>query len=340
MKNSTSSFTHNSSSGEGRILQLLVQSLYAEYGQRKSMGQAAQDLGKPHFFLHRTFLVENDLLIIFNTKRCKYQCWFCQLPQKSSKSFIDGHFILEQFSYVLQELKHSLSVLDRVTLSNEGSVLDADTFPTETLMDIIFSIRELRRVRTLTLESRLEFFDSRIIREIRQRLPKVQIDILTGFETRSEIIRNNILNKRESIDTFLNGLDRVAQEKANLTAYVLFKSDPLMNDAEAYEEAKHSIEFLVDACKERNISLTVRLNPIYLAQGSRWTKIAKTVPNYQSPRLSDVLSLAKSKYDEGVSVYIGLSTEGLAEDRGDYRSREDFSSDLLRQAILFNNRRF
>ncbi len=316
-----------------------VRSLYALYGQQKPMGESMPDPRKPLFFLNRTFLGENDLLIILNTKRCRYQCWFCQLPAKSSKTPIQADDILEQFRYVVHELKHSLSIIDRITLSNEGSVLDSETLPRDALLAIASYINEIRRVRTLILETRLEFVDPAFLKIINQAAPRVKINILTGFETKNERIRELILHKRESLTMFINGMDQVAEAGADLTAYVLFKPEPSMSDEEAFAEASSSIDYLVEACRSRKISLTIRLNPMYLSMDSRWSELAQSSPTYKPPRLSDVLALAKSKYEKGIEMYVGLSTEGLDDGAGTYRSREDYSANLLKQAILFNNRR-
>src|SRR6266516_115818 len=264
-----------------------IKSLYDEFGQRKSMGRSAPDTQKPHFFLLRTFRGENDLLIILNTKRCRYQCHFCQLPAKSSKTWIASDDILAQFEYVLYEMKHSLSILDRVTLSNEGSVLDSTTLPTETLFTIARCIYELRRVRTLVLETRLEFVDPSVIRQIQEAAPRTVINILTGFETHDPYIRDRILFKRESLDAFQAGLNRVAETKSELTAYVLYKPSPVMTDDEAFIEAESTIDYLVNECSHRSIPLTIRLNPMYLAKGSYWARLAKAAPNYKPPRLTD-----------------------------------------------------
>lgn len=314
-----------------------VMRLYNEFGQRKVMGAPAPSVRQPHYFLHRTFLGEQDLVIIFNTKRCRYQCYFCDLPRKSSTSWVSTDDILAQFEYVLNELKHSLSVLDRLTLSNEGSVLDADTFPTDALLTIARCARELRRVRTLVLETRLEFIDCEILRQIREADPRATVNILTGFETKDPHIRDEILFKREPLDVFLKGLDKVAECDAELTAYVLFKPSPMMTDDDAFAEAESSIDFLIEQCQRRGIPLTVRLNPMYAAKHSKWAKIARAMPQYKPPRLTDVLRLATKNAQEGVRIYIGLSTEGLEEPWGNYMAREDYSRELLKQAILFNN---
>jgi archaeosine synthase beta-subunit len=310
--------------------------LYAKYGQRKPMGESAPSPWLPHYYLHRTFLGDQDLLVIFNTQRCKYRCHFCQLPVKSSPTFIPGSEIVAQFSHVMKELKHSLSVLDRLTFSNEGSVLDAATFPTEAMLEIAEGINELRRVRTLVLETRLEFVDIAVLSQIREAAPRVSLNILTGFETHDPYIRDKVLFKREPLEVFERGLDRVAEAGAQLTTYVLFKPRWDMTDEEAVAEAESSIDYLVAQTKARGLDLSVRLNPMYAADGSRWTKKAHVSPDYKPPRLTDVMRVAEKKRQEGVNIYIGMSTEGL-DDGSNYLAREDYSPALVKPVLLFNS---
>lgn len=314
-----------------------VRHLYNAYGQRKPMDQSCpKNTKRPYFFLHRTFLREQDLIMIFNTKRCRYNCYFCSLPSVSSPLWVSEQDILDQFEYVLNELKHSLSVLDRITISNNGSVLDQETMPPQSLIKISSCIKEIRRVRTLLLETRLEFVDCGTIKKIKEANPRATLNILTGFETLNPHIRDNILGKKETLSVFEDGLNKVAETKADLTAFVLFKPSPTMTDSEAYLEANASIEYLVRRCKRRNIQLTVRLNPMYAAKGSRWAEVAFALPEYKPPRLSDVLKLALEKRSMGIPIYIGLSTENLDLEGGSYRFREDYSPELLKRAILFN----
>ncbi len=314
----------------------VVGDLYKKYGQRKPMGESSPSTWQPHFFLHRTFLGDQDLLIIFNTKRCKYRCHFCQLPAKSSPTLIPGSEIVSQFSFVVKELKHSLSVLDRLTFSTEGSVLDASTFPTEALLEIAEGINELRRVRTLVLETRLEFVDIDVLAQIREIAPRLSLNILTGFETHDPYLRNQVLFKREPLDVFERGLDRVAQAGAQLTTYVLFKPRWDMSDEEAVAEAEASIDYLAAQTKMRGLDFSVRLNPMYAADGSRWAKKAHVSPDYKPPRLTDVMRVAEKKRQEGVKIYIGMSTEGL-DDGSNYLAREDYSPSLIKPVLLFNS---
>lgn len=310
--------------------------LYTEYGPAKAMRPVAINPDRPKFFLQRRFLGDQDLLVILNTTRCRYHCSFCVLPLDSRTGLTTADEVIRQFSFVLSEMRHGLGTLDRLTLSNDGSVLDASTLPGEALYEIAGAVEELRRVRTLVLETRLEFVVPQVLDQVRAANRRVAIDILTGFETWDDRIRSHILGKRERRETFLRQLDEVAAASAQLTAYVLFKPDPRMTDADAVDEAERSINFLREECRQRALPLTIRLNPMYVAAGSPWAERAAAT-GYEPPKLSDVLSLAERKRSEGVGMYIGLATEDLESAGGSYRAREDYHHDLLRRAIIFNS---
>jgi radical SAM enzyme (TIGR01210 family) len=317
-------------------LQARIRYLYNEFGQTKKMGMPAKDDRHPHYFLYRTFLAEQDLLIIFNTKRCRYSCSFCALPYKSGATLVPSEAITDQFEFVVSEMRHCLSVIDRLTISNDGSVLDSETFPRDALLRILSCTAELRRVRTVVLESRLEFVDPSYLHCLGQANRRASIDILTGFETLDAHIRDEVLRKAEPLEVFSKGLDRVAASGASLTAYVLFKPCAAMTDAEAYSEADASIDYLVKQCHVRRLPLTVRLNPMYAAKRTSWERNAESTLAYRPPRLTDVLNLAREKRRQGIPIYIGASTECLEEEWGTYRAREDFSKEVLKAAIVFN----
>jgi radical SAM enzyme (TIGR01210 family) len=316
-----------------------VERLYDRYGQRKEMGKSSPLPNLPHFFLLRTFLGENDLLVILNTKRCRYQCTFCTLPAKSSRTWIEDSQVVEQFRHVVDETRHALSIVDRVTLSNEGSILDESTVGIAAIDEIVGGIGRMRRVRRIEIETRMEFVSRERLGRLAALAPRARLGILTGFETVDGRIRDRVLRKREPLSSFLTGLDRLVGTGSALTTYVLFKPDPEMTDAAASQEASASIRFLADECAKREIPLTVRLNPMYRAAGSRWARLARATPDYLPPRLTDVIKVAEEGVQQGVPVYIGLSTEGLTEGGGSYTARSDYDPKLIKYVKLFNDRR-
>lgn len=319
-------------------LEKYLSDLYRRFGPPKPMNGVVEDREQPHFFLHRNFLGEQDLAILFNTRRCRYQCKFCALPYKATKEWVGRELVVQQFKNVIQEVRHSLGSFERLTIANEGSVFDDTTFPHDALQEIVRSARAIPNIRKVVIESRLEFVRAEALKQFREESGK-RIDILTGFETLNEVLRDQVLGKREPLSVFLQGLDEVAAGGAELTAYVLFKPNPRMSDAEAQFEAEASVDYLTTECKQRGIPLIIRLNPMYLSRGTPWAREALSNSEYQPPRLSDVLALAEKKQHEGVRIYYGLTSEGLSDAEGTYRGREDFSTALLKKAIIANHQR-
>jgi archaeosine synthase beta-subunit len=64
---------------------------------------------------------------------------------------------------------------------------------------------------------------------------------------------------------------------------------------------------------------------MYVVKGTAWARRVNTIENYQLPRLSDAISLAEKKRAEGLPVYLGLTSEGMSDQRNTYRGSEDFT---------------
>lgn len=310
-----------------------VRSVYKQYGQSKNIDLDNDDC----YFLQRNFIGEQDLLIIFNSGVCTHHCKFCTLWKR--QPYLIAKSISEQFMYVVSEMRHSLSVLDRVTLSNNGSMLNENEVDKQELMNILLSLQEIKNIYKYVIETDLRFVNNETIKYFQPFIENNRrIDILTGFETFTESIRNNILGKSISISEFERRLDVLAKGGFDMTAYLLFKPVQDMSDDDALNEAILSAEYLITQTKQRGINLTIRINPMFAARDSEWANIAEKTSNYQPPKLSDILQLAQ-KLNDTVPTYIGLSTESKSELWGSYRTREDFSKELLLTAIKFNNHR-
>lgn len=305
--------------------------LYKEFGQSKSM----EIENEPCYFLQRNFKGEQDMLIIFKTPPCNSHCKFCNL---SNREWNEGLDITKQFAFVVEQLKHSLSVLDRVTLSNNGSILDPATVPFTELEKIIQAITQVRNITTIVLETDLKYVNETLLKNLQQIAGKTKLNILTGFETLDERVMLQTLGKCRNQNEFENKLSIIADCKCDFTAHILYKPSQNMNDEEAYIEAKSSALYLIEECKNRNIRLTLRINPMFAAIGTVWAEKALQTPSYSPPKISDVyhLALELNKY---VTTYIGLSTENKNEEWGSYRIHHDLTQNLLLDIIHFNGRK-
>lgn len=313
----------------------LIKELLTESGSSKPIGIRSADPKKPHYFLLRRFKGENDLLIIFNGERCRYQCRFCNLPTKNTHKGNVATDLKAQFRFVLTEIRHALDIVTRVTLSNEGSVLDFDTFPRSDMLFVLEEIASWRSVKEVVFETRLEFATEEILLQLNRTVPHKRLIILTGFESSNVRIRDIVLAKRETLGDFCKGLDVLGKLHFSLTAYVLYKPDAIMTDEEADADALHSIDWLVEETQRRGIPLSIRLNLMYVAEGTPWARELNR-STYRPPSLEHALAIARQTNRRGVECYIGLSSEGLSEANLTYRAREDFDRALLKQAVQFN----
>lgn len=303
--------------------------LYKKYGQSKPMNFEKELC----YFLQRNFKGEQDLLIIFQTSPCYSHCKFCNL---SNRVKCNGIGITNQFYYVINQLKHSLSVLDRITLSNNGSILDSRTVPFSELLNIIKSISLIRNISTIVLETDLRYINITLLKELQSYAGDMKINILTGFETLDEEILLNVLGKNRKKSDFEQKLDIIAECNCDFTAYILYKPTQDMNDNEAYIEAKQSALYLINECEKRKVQLTLRINPMFAAVGTEWAQKALDSSVYSPPHISEIFKLALELNDK-VPTYIGLSTENKDEKWGSYRIHSDVTQELLIEMINFNH---
>lgn len=189
--------------------------------------------------------------------------------------------------------------------------------------------------KEVVFETRLEFLTNKIAKEIATILANKKIHILTGFETYTPEIRDNVLGKREPLEFVFHGIENVGKSHFGLIAYILYKPVHNMIDDEADIELKKSIDWLIEACNKNKVTLSLRLNPMYVSAETVWAKSVNH-DEYQVPSLKRLYSIASYYKTIGIDSYIGLSSEGLADDLLTYRSHTDYTKDLLKQVICFN----
>jgi len=288
------------------------------------------------YHLLRKYRQEVDLLLVLRTPRCWYNCSFCDLPVTSRSFEVTPDEIYEQIRSAIRLYADALDVIDRISVSNNGSVLDARTLPEQALTNILQMANGLPSVTRIILETRPEFVVEPLAMLLRNSAPRLIIDYLIGFETLDDSLRNRVLRKGQSRQAVLDCLDVISLDsKAAATFFILLKPSLDHTDAEAVKETQASILWLSEACEQRGVNMSIRINPMYIDARTQWGKQALK-GSYRPPRLTDALELAQWAEKCGVPAYIGLSDEGLAGPEQTFRAREDYSKALLHQAIFHN----
>ena len=90
-----------------------------------------------------------------------------------------------------------------------------------------------------------------------------------------------------------------------------------MSDVEAVTDIQNAIDYLSQIVKEHNIQVNIHLNPTYAATGTALESAFRD-GRYTPPLLEDVAEAARYAKGKSISIFIGLSDEGLAVKGGSF----------------------
>lgn len=300
--------------------------------------------------LVRNIAGQRDLVVVFNSKRCQYQCSFCTLPSTSSYSLI-GH------NELLAQLDEAFAIadgqeLDQISLGNEGSILDSSTFPASALETVLRRCAEREGVHSIVLETRSEFITPTLIDDLRRWAHPCEVTLKIGLESVSNDVRERILRKRMSLADFEDVVRMLGRADVRLSSYVLLKASPWHDDEAGRDDAIATCGYLKDLCRSAGTALELRVNSMYRAAGSRWSQWA-VESGWTPPSIFDLGEVMWTVRAPDVFVYAGLSEEGLATADGHYEARDDYEpwardhlerynetgdSNLLRTVALYRGR--
>ena len=265
------------------------------------------------------------LFIVFYSMACRWsQCLGCNLPSQVSSRHIPFDSIMEQVDYVfaLPEVVAKKGEIHKVIVSNNGSILDEDTFSSTALIYFIALLnRNFKNLEVLTIETRPEYVDIEelefIARSLAEGERKTQLEIAIGFEAFDDRIRNDVFMKGLTIDVFEKLVERVAKYDFQLKCYFMQKPVPEMTDEQAVEDICAGIDYLAKTADKFGVKINMHLNPTYVAAGTL-LEPAFNEGRFNPPKLEDVARAVYSGKGKNISIFIGLSDEGLAVEGGSF----------------------
>ncbi|GAA2455888.1 hypothetical protein GCM10010191_88980 [Actinomadura vinacea] len=278
---------------------------------------------KPLSVVTRYFLGTPELVVVFYTKRCRYQCTFCTLPATSAYGDVPTESIQAQLKAALEFATQELPDIRMVSLGNEGSILDEETFSREQLRYALETCAALPSADEIVLETRAEFATEALLDELVELVSPKRLTLKIGLESADPQVRERILRKKMDLGGFERVVRSLGERDIGLASYVLVKADPSHSDTDGRADAIATCEYLKDLCKSSNTRLTLRVNSMYRAEGSLWSTWAES-QGWTPPSLFDIAEVMYAVADEDVQVFAGLSEEGLATPGGHFEAREDF----------------
>jgi radical SAM enzyme (TIGR01210 family) len=270
------------------------------------------------------------LFPVFYTQACRWsRCLGCNLPSKVSREHVNFKLLMQQVDNLFSDprVQKHYHDIKKVIVSNNGSVLDEDTFSSTALMYLIAKLNlHMPNLSMLCMESRPEYVDMAELEFISRALAEgdtpTGLEIAVGFEAFDDHIRNDIFDKGLTLNAFESLAEKLAAYNFSLKCYFMQKPVPGISDDDAVEDIRKAINYLSHTANKIGTKINMHLNPTYAAIGTALESAFKS-GNYRPPRLEDVARATLSARGKNLSIFIGLSDEGLALPGGSFLQPEN-----------------
>jgi radical SAM enzyme (TIGR01210 family) len=265
------------------------------------------------------------LFVVFYSQACRWsRCLSCNLPSKVSSKHVAYRSLVAQVDHLFKDarVKERRQSIRKVIVSNNGSILDEATFSSTALMYLLVQLNlHFPNLSVLSIETRPEYVDLAELEFMSRALEEgdtpTQLEIAIGFEAFDDHIRNGIFDKGLRLDAFERFVREVAPYKYRLKCYFMQKPVPNMTDSEAVADIRNAIDYLDQIASRYGIDINMHLNPTYVATGTILEDVFRK-RDYDPPRLYDVARAVRHANGKGLSVFVGLSDEGLAVEGGSF----------------------
>ena len=281
------------------------------------------------------------LFVVFYSQSCRWaECLGCNLPSLMSQYHVDFAPIMKQVDYIFDFLLTPQQKLDlkKIIVSNNGSILDEETFSTTALMYFLAKMNiHCPNVAVLTMESRAEYVDweelAVIARALKEGATPTTLELAIGFEAFDDALRNDHFHKGLSLATFESVAEKVARYGFRLKVYFMVKPVPELSEDAAIRDVINGIDYLAGIADRYQLSINMHLNPTYAAKG---TKLAEAFVrgDYTPPLLASVRQAVLAAQGKNITVFVGLHDEGLAVPGGSFIREGD--EQLVKALECFN----
>jgi radical SAM enzyme (TIGR01210 family) len=281
------------------------------------------------------------LFVVFYSQACRWsQCLGCNLPSKMSQEHVSYKQLIHQIDHIFchPQVVHKQEQIHKVIVSNNGSILDEDTFSSTALMYLLVQLNlKLTNLKVLSLETRAEYVEMAELEFLSRALAEsdgeTTLEIAIGFEAFDDHIRNDIFFKGLTLKRLEQLVEEMAPYGFRLKCYFMQKPVPGMTEAEAVADIHAAIDYLGFLSDKYRVPINMHLNPTYVATG---TKLEEAFQEglFSPPLLTNVARAALQARNTPITIFIGLNDEGLAAEGGSFVRRGEEA--IVEQMEEFN----
>jgi len=259
------------------------------------------------------------LFIVFYSQACRWsKCLGCNLPSKMSQFHVSFDKLMKQVDYVFDYVVSAENrlAIEKIIVSNNGSILDEDTFSSTALFYFIAKMNmACPSVKTLCIETRPEYVDIEeleiLARVLKEGQTHTHLEVAVGFEAFDDDLRNQVFFKGLTIRSFEDLAGKLAKHGFKLKTYFMLKPVPDMTESQDIEDIKKGVDYLDNIARQYNLDINMHLNPTYAAYGTPLETALKQ-GTFKPPELESIRQILLYARDKALSVFVGLYDEGLA----------------------------
>ncbi|NQT49698.1 hypothetical protein HQ571_03325 [Candidatus Kuenenbacteria bacterium] len=283
------------------------------------------------------------LFIVFYTQACRWsRCLGCNLPSLCSKFHVAYDSIMDQIDVIFSN-PEVLKYRDRISkliISNNGSILDEDTFSSTALMYLMSKLnRNFVKLSSISIETRPEYIDYSeldfLSRALKEGLTPTFMELAVGFEAFDDEIRNTHLKKGLDLGVLEKSVKQMAKFGFRLKCYLMLKPVPGISREAAVKDVQSALLYLDRLSHAYGIPINAHINPTYVARGTALEE-AFAAGHYHPPTLHDTVRVALAAKGTRVSVFIGLYDEGLAVPNGSFIRPGPGDQHMIEEMEKFN----
>lgn len=257
----------------------------------------------------------NRLMIVIKTSGCEYAhktggCTVCGFINYAEPG-INGEKILNQLDFALSTFDlRDVGEIDILTLGSFFNDSEVNFGTREAVMERIGRMPDIQRV---SIESRAEYVTVDKIKEVKRILGEEKIlEFGIGLESSNDYLRNKVIKKGLSRQSFERTIAKVKEAGANLLTYLLIKPQGI-SEKEAIDDAVQSAAYVFRMAKKNGVSARVAFEPVFICENTQLEKLYLQ-SQYRLLNLWSVVEVIKNIHEHGC-IFLGLSDENLSRQR-------------------------
>jgi radical SAM enzyme (TIGR01210 family) len=226
---------------------------------------------------------------------------------------VSGHDLLFQYAEALNKFSYCLKDIKEIDLLSPGSFLCNKEVDPTFQNQVMTEIAKLRDVKRVVIESRPEFVNQGVLRELSSHLREDQLlEIALGIESSNDHIRNDIIGKGFSWSDIEETLKHCAASGTAVQFYLVIKP-PTLNEYESIVDGMRSASAVANAAHKYNVPFRIAFQPIFVPVGSDLER-QFDLGQYSLVNLWSVIEIIKNTHYLG-TMSVALEDENLSKGR-------------------------